>query len=254
VLVGALLGYGWAARQPTLYQGVARVLLAVPGSPAPPGEPSQPPVDLEQYLRQQAQLMSSAPVLERAVKLSGNRISAETLGQRLEVDAAQDADLLTIRVVDSTATGAAQLANAVPTAYNKVLGQQSRARSRDMVRQLRNIQSPLKTRLAEIDANLPAGRTTLFSGRSLRPSQLSAVQSRLRQLRTAAERSSPVQLVERAAVPKQPISPSPGRAMVIGMLVGLLVSAVLVWWLTRRQRPTSRSSASEPGPEMPSPA
>jgi hypothetical protein len=157
VLVGALLGYGWAARQPTLYQGVARVLLAVPGSPAPPGEPSQPPVDLEQYLRQQAQLMSSAPVLERAVKLSGNRISAETLGQRLEVDAAQDADLLTIRVVDSTATGAAQLANAVPTAYNKVLGQQSRARSRDMVRQLRNIQSPLKTRLAEIDANL-AGR------------------------------------------------------------------------------------------------
>ena len=77
--------------------------------------------------------MRSAPVLERAVTLSGNRISAETLGQRLEVEAAKDADLLTIRVLDSTA-------------------------------------------------------------------------------------------------------------------------AVLVWWLTRRQGPTSRSSASEPGPEMPSPA
>jgi uncharacterized protein involved in exopolysaccharide biosynthesis len=26
VLVGALLGYGWAARQPTLYEGVSRIL------------------------------------------------------------------------------------------------------------------------------------------------------------------------------------------------------------------------------------
>ena len=28
VLLGALLGYGWAARQPTLYEGVSRVVLA----------------------------------------------------------------------------------------------------------------------------------------------------------------------------------------------------------------------------------
>jgi uncharacterized protein involved in exopolysaccharide biosynthesis len=48
---------------------------------------------------------------------------------------------------------------------------------------------------------------------------------------------------QRAAVPHQPISPGPGRAMAVGMLLGLLASAVLVWWLTRRQGPTSRSSA-----------
>jgi hypothetical protein len=73
----------------------------------------------------------------------------------------------------------------------------------------------------------------------------------LRQLR-ALERSRPVLVRERAAVPKQPtISPSPGRAMVIGMLLGLLAAAVLVWLLTRRQGPTSRSSAPEQGPEMP---
>ena len=56
---------------------------------------------------------------------------------------------------------------------------------------------------------------------------------------------------ERAAVPRQPISPRPGRAMVIGMLLGLLASAVLVWWRTRGQWPTSTSSATEQGPEMP---
>jgi uncharacterized protein involved in exopolysaccharide biosynthesis len=253
VLVGALLGYGWAARQPTRYQGVARVVL----SPSPPVDVLPVgSVDPRQYLRQQAQLMRSAPVLERAVKLTGNRISAETLGQRLEVDAAKDADVLTIRVVDSTATGAAQLANAVPTAYGQLLAQQSRARSRDMVRQLRNIQRPLKTRLAQIDVKL-AGRPdhpVLRAQLAAVAAQLSALQSRLRQLRTAPERDHPMQLIERAAVPKQPISPSPGRAMVTGALVGLLVAAVLVWWRTRRQGPTSRSSASEPGPEMPSPA
>ena len=50
-------------------------------------------------------MMHSALVLQRAVKLSGSRISVETLRQRLEIDVAAEADVLTIRVVDSTATG-----------------------------------------------------------------------------------------------------------------------------------------------------
>jgi uncharacterized protein involved in exopolysaccharide biosynthesis len=256
MLVGALLGYGWAARQPTLYQGVARVFLEVPGSTSPPGEVLPvTPVDPGQYVRQQAQQVRSAPVLERAVKLTGNRISAETLRQRLEVEAAQDADVLTIRVVDSTATGAARLADAVATAYDQFLARQLRARALDMARQLQNRQSELKTRLAEIDAKLAdePNNPVLRAQRDGLVRQLSAIQSTLMQLITAAERTRPGLMLERAAVPKQPISPSPGRTMVIGMLLGLLVSAVLVWWLTRRQGPTSRSSASE-GREVPDPA
>ena len=176
VLLGALLGYGWAARQPALYEGVTRVfLVAGSRSPSLAGEAPQPPGDPAQYLRHQAQLMSSRVVLERAVKLSGSRISPETLGQRLEVDAAQDADVLTIRVLDSTATGAAQLANAVAAAYEDVLAPHLLAPYSQQV-----VQDP-------------------------------------------------------PAVPNQPIPRSPGRPMTIGMLVGLLASAVLVWWLTRRQ-------------------
>jgi hypothetical protein len=30
VLLGALLGYGWAARQPTLYEGVSRMAYGLP--------------------------------------------------------------------------------------------------------------------------------------------------------------------------------------------------------------------------------
>ena len=247
VLLGALLGYGWAARQPTLYEGVARVVLAAPGATSLPGETSQLPVEAARYLESQAQLMRSSPVMAHAVKLSGSRISAETLRQRLQVDVAQDADLLMIRVLDSTATGAARLADAVATAYDRVLVQQFG----QAVRRVQNRQSTLKARLAEAEAELarnPNDRRLRVECRAL------TVQDRefSRQLR-ALERSRPVLVWERAAVPKQPISPGPGRAMVIGMLLGVLASAVLVWWRTRRQGPTSRSSAPEQGPEVPWP-
>jgi capsular polysaccharide biosynthesis protein len=257
VLLGALLGYGWAARQPTLYQGVTRVLL-VAGSDrtALPGEAPQPPRNPEDHLRNQAQLMSSSPVLARAVTLSGSRISVETLRQRLEVEVAPDADVLTIRVLDSTARGAAQLTDAVTAAYQEVVANQLRDRSREVVRQLRDTRSLLQARSAEINAELardPAD-PVLRARRGATAEQLSVVQSRLLQVEAIAKRIRPSLVRERAAVPNQPITPGPGRAIAIGMLLGLLASAVLVWWRTRGQGPPSGASASEQGPELPSPA
>ena len=241
VLLGALLGYGWAARQPTLYEGVARVVLEAPATTSLPGEASQPPVEPARYLDNQAQLMGSSPVLARAVELSGSRISVETLRQRLEVEVAQDVDVLTIRVVDSTAKGAAQLADAVPVAYEQVVAR----RSREVAAQLLRARSKLKTRLAEAGAELARNPN---DDRLRAECEALTDQDRevLRQL-MALERGRPVLAWERAPVPKQPISPSSGRAMVIGMLLGLLVAAVLVWWRARRQGPTSRSSAPEQG-------
>jgi hypothetical protein len=122
VLLGALFGYGWAARQPTLYEGVSPVVMA---GRCPPDGQCGP-------FRSPPQLMRSSAVLERAVKLSGNRISADTLGQRLQVDVAQDADLVTIRVVDST-------------------------QSRKVVEQLRRVRGGLETSLARVEGEL-AGR------------------------------------------------------------------------------------------------
>jgi uncharacterized protein involved in exopolysaccharide biosynthesis len=242
VLLGALLGYGWAARQPTLYQGVTRVLLgAGSDSTALPGAAPQPPGNPESYLRSQAQLMSSSPVLERAVTLSGSRISVETLRQRLEVDVAPDADVLTIRVVDSTAKGAAQLANAIPAAYEQVVAR----RSREVAAQLLRARSELKTRLAEAEAEL--ARNPNDARLRAECKALTDHDREVRRQLMALERGRPVLAWERASVPKRPISPSSGRAMVIGMLLGLLAAAVLVWWRTRGQGPTSRSSAPEQG-------
>jgi hypothetical protein len=253
VLVGALVGDGWAARQPTRYQGVARVVLG----PAPPVEVlAVTPVDPRQSLGRQAQRMRSAPVLEPAVKGTGNRISAETLGQRLEVDAAKDADVLTIRVLDSTATGAAQLAIggpnrpwpvAWPTIARAIPGP--------------GAPTPQPPEPAQGKVGPDRGQAGRRAGgpgspgtACGRPSPAVGAPTPAQAAENRSRTRPPMPLVARAAVPNQPSSPGPGRAMVTGTLLGLLGAAVVVWWGTRRQGPRSRSSASEPGPEMPSPA
>jgi capsular polysaccharide biosynthesis protein len=236
VLLGALLGYGRAARQPTLYEGVSRMAMD-----CPPNAQCVP-------VRSRAQLLRSPAVLERAVKLRGNRISAEALGQRLQVDVAPDTNLVTIRVVDSTATGAAQLANSVMLAYDQVVARQQ---ARKVAEQLRRLEArcELENTLAN-DVVEPAGRPNDDRVRNKCKASLAQRSEVLRRLLLQIDAEGILR--ERAAVPEQPIQPRPRRPMAIGMLFGLLASAVLVWWLTRRQGPTS--SAPEQGPEMPSPA
>ena len=104
-----------------------------------------------------------------------------------------------------------------------------------MVRQLRSTRSRLKARLAALDVRL-VGRPddlVLRAQREATTAQLSAVQRRLRVAEAAAERARPSLLRERAAVPDQPIQPRAAHSMVIGMLVGLLASGALAWWLGR---------------------
>jgi uncharacterized protein involved in exopolysaccharide biosynthesis len=229
VPLGALLGYGWAARQPTLYEGVSRMAMD-----CPPNAQCAP-------LRSRAQLLRSPAVLERAVQLSGNRLSAETLGQRLQVDVAPDADVVTIRVVHSTAKGAAQLADSVMRASDQVVARQQASKVAAQLRQL-EARCELEDTLAN-DMVEPAGRPNddrLQENCDL--AQLWEARRRLLLQLDAAEGG----LRERAAVPEQPIQPRPHRSIAIGMLFGLLASAVLVWWLTRRHGPTSSA------PEMPS--
>jgi uncharacterized protein involved in exopolysaccharide biosynthesis len=156
VLLGALLGYGWAARQPTLYEGVSGMAMD-----CPPNAQCVP-------VRSRAQLLRSPAVLERAVKLRGNRISAVALGQRLQVDVAPDTNLVTIRVVDSTATGAAQLANSVMLAYDQVVARQQ---ARKVAEQLRRLEArcELENTWPTTWSSLPADRTTTAFGISVRP-------------------------------------------------------------------------------------
>jgi uncharacterized protein involved in exopolysaccharide biosynthesis len=127
VLAGVLLGYGWAARQPKVYEAVSQVRMTYR---CPDLCPPVPP-------REEApRLLSSSAVLQRAVTLSGSRVSAQTLRQRLNVEIVQDTTespnlmewatirIIRIGVVEATPKGAAQLANAVSLASQQIIADQ----------------------------------------------------------------------------------------------------------------------------------
>jgi len=216
VLLGALLGYGWIASQPTPYEAAARVATN-----------ECPPTGFCTVLHRPAapaqQLMTSPAVLQRAVKLSGDRISAETLAQRLQVDVVPQTNLLTIRVVDSTATGAAQLADAVAAASRQIVNGQSHEAISQLQRRFRQ----LETRSVEVNSQLARHP----NDPRLR-SQRKAVAHQLSVVRQAMVSGVPWLEPAGAAV-AEPIPRRPGRPVAIGMLVGLLASGTLAWWLGR---------------------
>jgi hypothetical protein len=238
VLAGAVLGYGWAARQPAVYQGVSWVRMA---DRCPPNAFCIP-------LRSRAQhLLRSSAVSQRAVKLSGRRISADTLGRALEVEVAKatrDADhaevVATIRVENTTAKGAAQLANAVALASQQVNAEQEDAAARRWRAALAREQRQLDGALDALDHQRAAdpGNARLQANRDAMAQQLNTFADVLQEV--DAFRVQVWQ--EQAAVPQEP-GPKPLGVAAIGGLLGLIVGAGLAWRRSRASRTLTMAAA-----------
>ena len=150
-------------------------------------------------------------------------MSAETLAQRLQVDVVPETNLLTIRVVDSTAKGAVQLANAVAAATRQIVNGQSRA----AISRLQSRFSQLESRSVEVNSQLARDP----NDPRLR-AQRKAVAHQLEPVRQAMVSGVPW-LESAGAAMSEPIQRRPGRPVAIGILVGLLVSGALAWWVDR---------------------
>jgi capsular polysaccharide biosynthesis protein len=232
-LLGALLGYGWQVRQPTLYEGSTRLLLSI-GNSALPGDSTAPPQEPQRFLSNQAEVITSRPVLQRAAK---GRTSVESLQARLAVEVAEDADVITIRVRDASPEGAARLARAVGTAYNEFVLEQSAGSARREVKQLEVVANELKAELQRIAVALQSNQDdpVLQAKQGAVREQLNATVTRSQGLAARAKVGvSPVQLQEPAAVPEQPVQPAPRRGAMAGLLLGLVASAAVAWWLNIR--------------------
>jgi uncharacterized protein involved in exopolysaccharide biosynthesis len=231
-LLGALAGYGWAARQPTLYEAVSEVLLTGTASPSPRGDaPPPPPGDPERYVQNQAILIGTTPVLELAAKNLKGTASVEDLRQSMNVEVAQDTDVITISVFDGSASTAATFANAIARAYEEFVEGQPR----QAANQLRSNRANLEARLEQVNVELAAAPNDSSLQRR-RDALVEALKQIERDL-AAVEGSGGVNLVhlELAVPPEQPAEPAPRRTMAVGLLVGLLVSVALAWLLNSRR-------------------
>jgi capsular polysaccharide biosynthesis protein len=232
-LLGALLGYGWQARQPTLYEGSTRLLLSI-GNGVLPGDPTAPLQEPQRFLSNQAQVIASRPVLQGAAK---GRTTVGNLRRRMTVEVAKDADVITIRVRDVTAQGAADLAQALGVAYNEFVIKQSAQNAAIEVKQLEAAADNLNAQLEELAAALGADpdNQILQARQAAVKQQLTDTVAQSERLAHRARNGvTPVRWQEPAAVPQQPVQPAPRRGAMAGLLLGLVGAAALAWWLNIR--------------------
>jgi hypothetical protein len=228
VLVGMLAAYGWSARQPERYE--ATLQLFADGSAQANSD-----VDPDRILRNHVERLNSAAVLNQAVDMSDRPITRGQLKSSLSIEAAGDADVITIRVLDATPEGAKYLAELMPRAYQRTLSQRARLR----IAELQRTQNQLAAELNEIKAKLRAspGDQSLQADQTAVQQDLDAAaieKQRAQQSGTEAL-ATLGGLNDEAVVGDEPAQPQPKRAAAVGALLGLAISVALVSWRTGQQ-------------------
>jgi hypothetical protein len=228
-LLGLLAAYGWSSLQPVRYEGVVRVFLDDQGDqPADPGR----------IVRSQAEFLTSPAVMDRAVALSGGRLTHKELMERLNVEPARDADVITIRVLDATPRGAASLADTVARAYRQVLATQAKAGATRAAADLERMEGRLARELDVLTAQRQQrpDDPALQARADAKRQQLQAIASQKEQVAVDAARAARTgTLQEKAVIPDKPAQPKPLRTGAIGAVLGLLIGSALAWWLAGRR-------------------
>jgi capsular polysaccharide biosynthesis protein len=254
VLLGMVAAYGWSSRQPVRYEATMQLFLNTPaGGQGAQGSGDQDP---DRVLRNQVELLSSPAVLNQVAVLSRRPLTLGQVKDRVSIEAAGDADVITVRALDATPEAAARLAELVPRAYQRTLEQQARLR----VAQLQQDQDRLKAELAKIQAALQAspGDASLVADRDAATSELRQTAEAKRQALELAAAPAPLSAPgRRAVVGDEPAEPQPARAAAVGALLGLAVSVALVSLRTGQQlraagaaRAAEAEAAGQPGRDL----
>ena len=228
-LLAAVAAFVWSSTQPVQYQGVVRLYLDTSGDQTDPGR----------IVRSQAEFITSPEVLDRTITLDGNRMSRKELEQRLTVQPARDADVITITVLDATRAQAGALAESVARAYRESVARQSAAAAKQEVAALNQRQEQLAGEIDTLDAQLAddPGNQRLLAIRQAKEDQLAKLADQVEATRDGASRAATraETVKESATVPEAPAKPKPLRNAVLGAMLGLVVSAGLAWWLNGRR-------------------
>lgn len=228
----ALLGFGLSAIQPEIYKASAELLLTDPRNTGVFEDTGVSFLDPSRYVRNQAELARSATVMNEVSTQIGGRLEAADIADLVDVRPSVDLDLLTITASDATGAGAAELANAVASAYQVIVQRQVQARTAAAVDELRAQRVQLEETIANAEAQIALGQVA--SGTSARDGalqQLVSINNRIDQIAVDASLfGAGVDLAESAPVPEFPASPQPRRNAAVALVLGVMASAGLAWW------------------------
>jgi capsular polysaccharide biosynthesis protein len=250
VLLGMVAAYGWSARQPVRYEATVQLFLDAPGGQITQASGSDE--DPDRVLRNQVERLNSPAVLNEVAVLTGGRLTRGQVRDRVSVEAAGDADVITIRALDATPEQAAQLAELVPQAYLRTI----KERTTRTKAELQQAQDQAKDDLVRIRGALQAN-----PGDVGLQADLAAANRELQQAADAKRAAAQLGTAEGAlasqdadaVVGDEPAQPQPARAAAVGALLGLAVSVALVSWRTGQQLRGGGAGAVRPAPAVEEP-
>jgi hypothetical protein len=246
VLLSVLGAWVWSTRQPVQYEAITLLHLKDPtaGQLFPQNDAAA--IDLNRYVRNQSALIASPAVLDRAARLVNSRVSSKQLARQVTTEPSKDADIITVRVRDHTAPGAAQLANAVGRSYEQVAVRLSGTATNDAIKQLRATGVTLAQRLDALEDGIRSAPQdqALKAERIAVADQLTRVEERKAELTAESEGSNPVAMRVPAEPPEQPVQPRPLLLMAGGALLGFAVAGSLAWRLNWRRQDAEEDSAT----------
>ncbi len=204
-------------------------------------------VDPGRIVRSQAEFITSPEVLDRTVALDRHRLTRKELSERLTVEPARDADLITIRVLDATPQ-AAGLADTVVRAYRESVAKQTAEAARREVATLERRQEQLEREIVALDEQRRRSPGTQAASQSRGQGQRATRSAdQAEAIRRDAVRStrSTETVRETATVPDEPAQPKPLRTAAIGAMLAGVAAAALAWWLNGRRSASDRQRSRD---------
>jgi capsular polysaccharide biosynthesis protein len=250
-VVAAAAGYFISYLQPTTYEGSTRLILSDPRNAGVLGESNGLVIDPSRYVRNQAELMVSTPVLTEAAELEDNRLSVEEIREQVTAQPSTNLDLITITASDSTAEGAASLADSVGVAYETVVSEEVQANADAALAELDRSRAGLQIQIDALEAELALDpdNATAKAERDAAVAQLVNLSARSEQISVdAALYGSGVALFEASEIPESPASPKPLRNAALAGILGLLAAGAYAWW--RAEHTQTADAIHDPAPVL----
>jgi Mrp family chromosome partitioning ATPase len=250
-LMFGIIGYGASAAQQEVYAASNRLFLANPASAGVFGQQSN--VSFDQYVPQQAERVTSTPVLTLAAEGLGDDTSPSQLRRQLDVD--DDVELGTLEIVvrDGSPERAAEVANAVAAAYQESVRTGQASRVERALTELDRSIATIEEQIDELNAQVGDETAPSVAG------QISVLTQRLVELDTLGQQllvdsrlfGSGVEFVETAEPPSSPVEPRPRRTAAASAVLGMLLASAVAYWLAGRARKVT--SRDEPAAVLEAP-
>lgn len=239
VLAG-LTGLFLSRAQTPVYEASTRMFLTSPGSAAV--FERQAGVPLERYLPQQEERATSPLVLAAAAEaLEEQGVTVAELNDQVEASTDVELATLTITVVDGSPERAADIANAVASAYEDAVRAQQVARANRAVSELEGTVAAIEQQIEELsaatdaDGDLPPGQAGQIA---ILTQRLVEVENLSQQLLVDARLyGSGVEFAEAAEPDTTPISPRPNRTAAVSALLAATLATAAAYWLAGRAHP-----------------